>query len=194
MIKGCELFRLFHHVKQIVYSHLHCEGGKRWPPKRGLFLLWYFQRVRYTSRNMAEAPVKTVGFEMPTKHSRWLEIIAVNHMITWKCFKDINNFKKKIPALFIIYWSRQEKLEIVLVFEETSAHILAGVNKSWPSQEKQWNICFSREFQTRVVYGKENISLARSLYGSQDFGSRERDENLRRSIRFDFLNETIVVC
>ena len=36
--------------------------------KRGLLLSWYFQRARYTSRNMAEAPVKTVGFEMPTKH------------------------------------------------------------------------------------------------------------------------------
>ena len=45
-------------------------------------------------------------------------------------FQRYKQLKKKIPALFIIYWSRQEKLEIVLVFEETSAHILAGVNKS----------------------------------------------------------------
>jgi hypothetical protein len=47
MIKGCELFRLllFHHVKQIVYSHLHCVGGKRWPPQEGVVVGNYFQQV-----------------------------------------------------------------------------------------------------------------------------------------------------
>jgi hypothetical protein len=45
--------------------------------KRGLLMSWYFQRARYTSRNMAEAPVKTVGFEMPTKQPGLPESIAI---------------------------------------------------------------------------------------------------------------------
>ena len=66
--------------------------------KRGLLLSWYFQRARYTSRNMAEAPVKTVGFEMPTKHPWWPEIIAANQMIVSKSNQKKKQFEMKITC------------------------------------------------------------------------------------------------